>query len=1303
MDNRVWVPVDGWSLGQIVSDTKFDVVVVTDDGKEHTVDKKKIVPVTDDNFNIETNLIRLNTLNEPVIMYNLCERYMSDEIYTYIGPMIVSVNPFQKLNIYDNNLMRQYSQAASLNDLPPHLFATAQQAFSNLTTNEESQSVIISGESGAGKTEATKIILRFLTNISKSSADVAASIIATNPILEAFGNAKTIRNNNSSRFGKLIKIHYSNGGKILGASIRNYLLENTRIVAQAADERNYHIFYTMYHGMSSTERQSYGLDLPITEYAYLSNGDMRIAERDDKRDLKEIMEAFKQLGIAEDEVTDMLRIVSAVLNLGNIVFRGETDVQIENMDQLEVVASLLEVDSEALNSALTIRMLQSGGRKSAYTIPLNAQQAIENRDSMAKTLYSRVFDYLVERINVRLQNETSDKDKFIAVLDIYGFEMFQNNSLEQLCINYANEKLHEQFNHHLFKVEQEEYSKEGVPWADIKFIDNLDCIKLIEDKGGIIEMINEEVKLPKGSDKDLLFKIEKNHGKNPFVGFKPLKKDVFEIVHYAGRVPYTVWGFVEKNRNQRNASLDSCMYTSQMPLIKDQLFAFDEKTQQQAGGQSANAIKITVLQRFKADLVDLFKILNSSFRHYVRTIKPNDLKKPHVFDGNKVLEQLRSNGILETVKLRKAGYAQKFPFKEFVQRYFSLGFDGPHRDDIEVILGISDYLNPKTWFVGRTKVFLMTAAFTALETERNAALARVLLKLQGQIRIFNAKKEMAHLAEIRRVVRRVQARIRGYNAKRLLIRKGDERRSAIVLQKYILCFWAVVELKDRQQEREKERERQKRERERERERELQLQREREMEEEEERYRKQEEKSRAPPKLAARDPTLKRNLTRVGDEYYDEDDDEEMRQMMEAKLRYEEEDRRKNNNNVPPIKLKGSTDGKGTFKDDQDFKKNQMKALGAELKKSNGLPLKKTEYSMYDDVDFASPRGQDNRSPRGPPRKANDDRDDERDFASPRGRGPSPRYDDDRKGGRDRAPPREKEREKEKLSLLFGKLWSDDPDSEPINNGPEALKYSLDHDPLNKTESGTVAIITGGTQGIGLALCMCFAKAGYTVVGTGRSNSSIDKALAQINDLGGSRTGPPIDYQVLDVTKADSVTQLLNYVTKTYGRCDVLVNNAAIWDKPKSPITETVEQMKPIVDVNSFGPIRCMQAFLPMMKKKNSGRIINMTCCMSQLRNMDQNSTISYSLSKASLNIVSKIYADEIRQEYDNIKINCYDPGFVKTKLNESLPDTYPRKYGMKWRSAQDVAQDVLWMAKLRKMGPNGLLVTEGRNVGPWTS
>ena len=474
------------------------------------------------------NLVDLDEMGEGAVIHALRTRYEADEIYTNIGSILVSINPYKLLPIYSTSTIAKYPPSSSSHLSPPHVFQIAATAYHQLMTQHEDQAVIISGESGAGKTEATKTVLSYLSEITQrssrddqqqqaadsedgeaSSSSTQQQILLSNPILESFGNSKTLRNNNSSRFGKYMQIHISlRTGGIVSAKIYNYLLEKSRVTRVTANERNYHIFYQLLQGLSVTEKSVYGLT-EVKDYIYLSqSGCYSIDGVNDAQLWAVTLDAMQQLQFSEVEITSIISILAAILQLGNLTF---SETRINNMDSvncttpeiLNHVAKNLKISTEELEKALRFRSVTI--RNETSMIPLNKRETVDNKDALAKALYDRLFNWIVERLNKTLYKDTEDdsKVKSIGILDIFGFEIFEQNLFEQFCINYANEKLQQHFNTHIFAMEMALYADEGINATSIEFCDNVGCVELIESKFGIIKMLEEETMLPQGSDKSV--------------------------------------------------------------------------------------------------------------------------------------------------------------------------------------------------------------------------------------------------------------------------------------------------------------------------------------------------------------------------------------------------------------------------------------------------------------------------------------------------------------------------------------------------------------------------------------------------------------------------------------------------------------------------------------------------------------------------------------------------------------------------------------------------------------------------------
>eukprot|EP01124_Arcella_intermedia_P033133 TRINITY_DN7861_c0_g1_i2.p1 TRINITY_DN7861_c0_g1~~TRINITY_DN7861_c0_g1_i2.p1 ORF type:complete len:1374 (-),score=438.93 TRINITY_DN7861_c0_g1_i2:103-4224(-) len=780
MLTKVWVPVEGaWEIGEVIyGGTVREKMTITVGEREVVVNSVDLRAVDEASLQLLDDLIKLDDLCEPTVLYNLLQRYKQNMIYTYVGPIIISINPFQKIASCRNEVLEDYIGDVPPEQLPPHLYALAKNAFESLLRDGIPQAIIISGESGSGKTEATKIMLKFLTVISHNSGkEIAEALLATNPILEAFGNAKTLKNNNSSRFGKLIKINFSSTGIIEGATINSYLLESTRVVYQAPEERNYHIFYALINGANESMRKRYRLKGSTQDYHYLSHGSMSIPESDD---LHLVLNSFVKIGFSNEQIDQILKLLSGILLLGNIEFQGAEKVEIRNkVPTLDHLCELLMVSSRSMEEALISKKFVGGGRTTSYSIPLTMEQAIENRDAMAKSIYTRLFDYIISQLNLKLSSK-DPPNTWISILDIYGFEIFQKNSLEQFCINYANEKLHEQFNENMFKVEQAEYSREGIPWQTLSFTDNKECINLIEKPiTGIISLLNEECQIPQGSDSHFVRRLYESLSKHPFFGYSLRTPNLFEVKHFAGTVPYDVDGFLNKNKNTLNADIAKLLSASSLPLIRE-LFFTEEK------GESTDlprkrverkkveqSSKISVCQSFRKDLENLCSLLQTANRHYVRCIKPNPHKEPNNPIPAYILQQLLSNGVIETIALRKAGYSNKMSIESFYHRYAILN-EQMEQTKESISEYLSQLLNDEEWVIGNTKIFFRSTAIQQLEDLRVVAFRKIIINCQKFVRRFISTQIFSEKRQRLNAIYCLQKYVRALNAQ-LELDKEKER------------------------------------------------------------------------------------------------------------------------------------------------------------------------------------------------------------------------------------------------------------------------------------------------------------------------------------------------------------------------------------------------------------------------------------------------------------------------------------------------------------------------------------------------
>ncbi|KAM6157819.1 unconventional myosin-VIIa isoform 3-T3 [Rhynchocyon petersi] len=765
------------------------IQVVDDEGNEHWISPQNathIKPMHPTSVHGVEDMIRLGDLNEAGILRNLLIRYRDHLIYTYTGSILVAVNPYQLLSIYSPEHIRQYTNK-KIGEMPPHIFAIADNCYFNMKRNSRDQCCIISGESGAGKTESTKLILQFLAAISGQHSWIEQQVLEATPILEAFGNAKTIRNDNSSRFGKYIDIHFNKRGAIEGAKIEQYLLEKSRVCRQAPDERNYHVFYCMLEGMSEEQKKKLGLG-QACDYNYLAMGNCITCEgRDDSQEYANIRSAMKVLMFTDTENWEISKLLAAILHLGNLQYEART---FENLDACEVLfspslataASLLEVNPPDLMNCLTSRTLITRGE--TVSTPLSREQALDVRDAFVKGIYGRLFVWIVDKINAAIykppSQEVKNSRRSIGLLDIFGFENFSVNSFEQLCINFANEHLQQFFVRHVFKLEQEEYDLESIDWLHIEFTDNQDALDMIANKPmNIISLIDEESKFPKGTDTTMLHKLNSQHKLNAnYVPPKNNHETQFGINHFAGIVYYETQGFLEKNRDTLHGDIIQLVHSSRNKFIK-QIFQADV-----AMGAETRKRSPTLSSQFKRSLELLMRTLGACQPFFVRCIKPNEFKKPMLFDRHLCVRQLRYSGMMETIRIRRAGYPIRYSFVEFVERYRVLlpGVKPAYKQDdlkgtcqrmAEAVLGTHD-----DWQIGKTKIFLKDHHDMLLEVERDKAITDRVILLQKVIRGF---KDRSNFLKLKNAATLIQRHWRGHNCRRNygLMRLGFLRLQAL--------------------------------------------------------------------------------------------------------------------------------------------------------------------------------------------------------------------------------------------------------------------------------------------------------------------------------------------------------------------------------------------------------------------------------------------------------------------------------------------------------------------------------------------
>ncbi|XP_063008954.1 unconventional myosin-VI isoform X1 [Melospiza melodia melodia] len=712
----VWAPhpTDGFQMGMIVDIGPDNLTIepLNQKGKTFQAAINQVFPAEEDSKKDVEDNCSLMYLNEATLLHNIKVRYSKDRIYTYVANILIAVNPYFDIpKFYSSDTIKKY-QGRSLGTLPPHVFAIADKAFRDMKVLKMSQSIIVSGESGAGKTENTKFVLRYLTESYGSGQDIDDRIVEANPLLEAFGNAKTVRNNNSSRFGKFVEIHFNEKNSVVGGFVSHYLLEKSRICVQGKEERNYHIFYRLCAGAPEDIREKLYLSSPdnfrylnrgCTRFfanketdkqilqnrkspEYLKEGSLKDPLLDDHGDFNRMCTAMKKIGLDDEEKLDLFRVVAGVLHLGNIDFEeagstsGGCTPRARSQAALERCAALLGLDEDDLRGSLTSRVMltTAGGAKgTVIKVPLKVEQANNARDALAKTVYSHLFDHVVKRVNQCFPFETSSF--FIGVLDIAGFEYFEHNSFEQFCINYCNEKLQQFFNERILKEEQELYQKEGLGVNEVRYVDNQDCIDLIEAKlVGVLDILDEENRLPQPSDQHFTSVVHQKHKdhfrlsiprKSKLAVHRNIRDDEgFIIRHFAGAVCYETMQFVEKNNDALHMSLQSLICESKDKFVR-QLFEANTNNNRDPKQKAGKLSFISVGNKFKTQLNLLLEKLHSTGSSFIRCIKPNLKMTSHHFEGGQILSQLQCSGMVSVLDLMQGGFPSRASFHELYNMY----------------------------------------------------------------------------------------------------------------------------------------------------------------------------------------------------------------------------------------------------------------------------------------------------------------------------------------------------------------------------------------------------------------------------------------------------------------------------------------------------------------------------------------------------------------------------------------------------------------------------------------------------------
>uniref|UniRef100_A0A672NID7 Myosin X n=1 Tax=Sinocyclocheilus grahami TaxID=75366 RepID=A0A672NID7_SINGR len=743
--------MDSCSGGVVVFNTDYGQVYTY---KQNAVSRQRVYPMHSSSINGVEDMATLQDLHDGAILHNLQLRYTQKSIYTYIGSILAAVNPYQSLSdLYDATAIERYSRH-HLGEIPPHIYAIANECYRSLWKRSNNQCVLISGESGAGKTESTKMILRFLSAMSqqsvmlstanRASSHVEEAILESSPIIEAFGNARTVHNNNSSRFGKFIQLHFSQHGNIQGGRITDCILCLdcwNRVVCQNPGERNYRIFYALLAGTSAEQRESFSLS-PPEGFRYL--GQSGCVKDKAINDTETFQEVTMQFG--EENIKEVLRLLSGILHVGNIEFLTAGGAQVCSKSALSKAAELLGLDCAQLAEVLTHRSMILRGEE--ISTPLTVEQAVDSRDSMAMALYSQCFTWIIRKLNSRING--NEDFRSIGILDIFGFENFEVNRFEQFNINYANEKLQEYFNKHIFSLEQLEYNKEGLVWDDVNWMDNGECLDLIEKKLGLLALVNEESHFPKGTDDTLLEKLHSQHARNQFYVKPRVAVHQFGIKHYAGEVVYNVRGILEKNRDTFRDDILNLLRDSRLDFVYDLFERVNTWTGQDTVKCGSKYRRPTVSSQFKNSLHSLMSTLSASNPFFVRCVKPNNSKMPNQFEQSVVLNQLRYSGMLETVKIRCSGFPVRRTFKDFCARYYVLMRGLVLSDDPKgrCLLLLQLYDNSSAeWQLGKSKVFMRESLELRLEKQRETEVLKAASIIQAHILGYRARRQYRRLLQ----------------------------------------------------------------------------------------------------------------------------------------------------------------------------------------------------------------------------------------------------------------------------------------------------------------------------------------------------------------------------------------------------------------------------------------------------------------------------------------------------------------------------------------------------------------------------
>ncbi|KAM8843536.1 myosin-11a isoform 1-T1 [Synchiropus picturatus] len=802
----VWIPSEkhGFEAASVKEEHGDEVLVeLADNGKKVTVNKDDIQKMNPPKFSKVEDMAELTCLNEASVLHNLRERYFSGLIYTYSGLFCVVVNPYKMLPIYSEKIIDMY-KGKKRHEVPPHIYSITDNAYRNMMQDREDQSILCTGESGAGKTENTKKVIQYLAVVASSHkgkkdssaqqsgtqlayGELEKQLLQANPILEAFGNAKTIKNDNSSRFGKFIRINFDVTGYIVGANIETYLLEKSRCIRQAKIERAFHIFYYMIAGAKDKLREELLLE-PFSNYRFLSAGHVQIPGQQDDEMYDETMEAMKIMGITDEERIDILKVCSTVMQLGNIEFKKERNQEQATMPDntaaqkvchlqginvtdftRAILTPRIKVGREVVQKAQTKEQVPTAFDESPY-LALDCPvlsvfccpQADFAVEALAKAVFERLFRWILARVNKALDKTKRQGASFLGILDIAGFEIFEDNSFEQLCINYTNEKLQQLFNHTMFILEQEEYQREGIEWNFIDFgLDLQPCIELIErpnNPPGILALLDEECWFPKATDVSFVEKLLNTQGSHcKFAKTKQLKdKTEFSILHYAGKVDYNATAWLTKNMDPLNDNVTSLLSNSSSTFVQDlwkdsdrvvglDTLAKMSDSSMPSSSKTKKGMFRTVGQLYKESLAKLMTTLHNTQPNFVRCIIPNHEKRAGKLDAHLVLEQLRCNGVLEGIRICRQGFPNRIVFQEFRQRYEVLAANAIPKGFMDgkqaccLMIKHLD-LDPNLYRIGQSKIFFRTGVLAQLEEERDLKITVIIIAFQAQVRGYLARK-----------------------------------------------------------------------------------------------------------------------------------------------------------------------------------------------------------------------------------------------------------------------------------------------------------------------------------------------------------------------------------------------------------------------------------------------------------------------------------------------------------------------------------------------------------------------------------